>query len=76
MIQRLHTAVTSVAEKSFIIPSTEIRKPSWVQQNFELSEEDICMSFEGVGAVAAMNLVMLASSGLLFYNALQKAWSK
>ncbi|KAH7680136.1 cuticlin 1, partial [Aphelenchoides avenae] len=65
-----------VAEKSFIIPSTEIRKPSWVKQNFELSEEDICMSFEGVGAVAAMNLVMLASSGLLFYNALQKAWSK
>uniref|UniRef100_A0A915E4D4 ZP domain-containing protein n=1 Tax=Ditylenchus dipsaci TaxID=166011 RepID=A0A915E4D4_9BILA len=58
-----------VQKESYIISSAEFEKESWLDAHFQISEIEICMSHMGTGAIAALNLLMLLFSGLLFRNA-------
>uniref|UniRef100_A0A915DJV8 ZP domain-containing protein n=1 Tax=Ditylenchus dipsaci TaxID=166011 RepID=A0A915DJV8_9BILA len=50
-----------VHKESYIISSAEFEQESWLDEHFQISEIEICMSHMGTGAIAALNLLMLFS---------------
>lgn len=55
----------------FIITQDDVTRPSWMNTHVTFTDEDICMSGIGMTSMAFMNIILMGSSGLLFWNLLR-----
>ncbi|VDK28643.1 unnamed protein product [Gongylonema pulchrum] len=63
-------------EKSFIIRREQIERVGWFDNNFDLYQDQLCMSSLGFGTIAVMNLVMISTSALFFYGTYKQEYSR
>lgn len=60
-------------ESNFIIPQEEVNHPSWISTHISFERESLCLSLIGLSSMTFMNIIFMAASGTLFYNAYRNA---
>ncbi|KAE9550245.1 hypothetical protein FO519_006543 [Halicephalobus sp. NKZ332] len=56
-------------ESEFIIPQEEVTRPSWTSDHISFENENLCLSLLGLSSMSFVNIILLSTSGALFYNA-------
>lgn len=63
------TKTESPVQDNFIITSENVKHPSWMEGHLSLDSKHICLSNNGLGAMAIVNVLFVLSSGVLYWNA-------
>lgn len=56
-------------QADFVITSEDINHSSWVENHVSFDSKHICLSNNGLSAMAIVNILFVLSSGVLYWNA-------